>query len=251
MMRAASRHLGELLPATEGGVKGVAFALGALVLPIGRPRVRESSGELHSEGQTRVEVVEDLIGLAVPEDAAVLLARAADGADARQRDGHGFCQALKDEVERLHPHGDGGINLARLLDDMDALLETIFAPKVLVEIDLGLTNDLEVRVNNDTWRGISYGPPARRRKGVPLSCWVDRSKPRYRGFESAGSAGELERDRARKGIVDGGRRGGRDENWLRRRRMRSVKTACLSGDRSSSRRVEEASWRSQWIMESR
>lgn len=82
MVRAASRHLSELLSTTESRVKGVAFVLSALVLPIGRPRVRKSSRELHSEGQTRIEVVKYLIGLAIPKDTTVLLARTADSADA-------------------------------------------------------------------------------------------------------------------------------------------------------------------------
>jgi len=89
-------------------------------------------------------VVKNLIGVAVPEDTSMLLARAADTANVRKRDRHSLSQPVKDEVYRLHPHSDGRINLARFLVDVDTFLDAIFVAKVLVEIDLCFSDDFEV-----------------------------------------------------------------------------------------------------------
>lgn len=148
-MSSAPSSLGQLLSVAQLGVKGITLPLGALILPIGRPLVRQRLLELLDERLVGAQAPEDLFGAAVPEDAAVLLAGAADAADAAHGHGHGLLEALEDEVQRLHPHGDGGVDLARLLADVDALLNAILGAKVSVKVDLGLSYDLEVRVDNN------------------------------------------------------------------------------------------------------
>ena len=88
--------------------------------------------------------MKNFVGLAIPVDTSVLLTRAADTVNVRERNGHGLGQSIKDEIYRFQPHGDGRINLACLLVDVDTLLDAIFAAKILVEIDLCFSNDLEV-----------------------------------------------------------------------------------------------------------
>jgi hypothetical protein len=89
-------------------------------------------------------VVENLVGVTVPEDASMLLTRATDTANVRKRDRHSLSQSVKNKVYRLHPHGDGRIDLACPLVDVDTFLDAIFVAKVLVEIDLCFTSNLEV-----------------------------------------------------------------------------------------------------------
>ncbi|KAJ6444739.1 Pre-mRNA-splicing factor cwc15 [Purpureocillium lavendulum] len=149
---AAARHLGQPLAAAgELGVKGIALALGALVLPVGGPVVGEDGGELVDEGPGRVEAGEGVRGGGGPVDAAVLLAGAADGGDAGHGHGgrHGGGEAREDEVERLHPHGDGGVDLARRRPHVHALADAILVREVAVEVDLGLGDRLEIRADDD------------------------------------------------------------------------------------------------------
>lgn len=144
MVRTASSDLSELLAVAKRSIEGITFGLGALILPVGRPLMRECLWQLNNQRKTRVEVVKDLVGVAVPEDTAVLLTRATDAANMRKRDRHSLGQSVKNEVYRLHPHGDGCVDLACLLVDVDTFLDAIFVAKVLVKIDLGFTNDFEV-----------------------------------------------------------------------------------------------------------
>jgi hypothetical protein len=137
----ASGNLCKLLAAAKRSIKCITFSLGALILPVGRPLVRECLRQLDHQGKTRVKVVKDLVGVAIPKDTAMLLTRATDTTNVRKGDRHSFSQSVKNEVYRLHPHGDGCIDLACLLVDMYTFLDAIFVAKVLVKIDLGFTND--------------------------------------------------------------------------------------------------------------
>jgi hypothetical protein len=143
-MRTASSNLGELLAVAKRSIEGITFSLSALILPVGRPLVRECLWQLNNQGKTRIKMVKDLVGLAVPKDTAMLLARATDAAYVRKRYGHSFSQSVENEVYRLHPHGDGCIDLTCLLVDVNTFLDAIFTAKVLVKIDLGFANDFEV-----------------------------------------------------------------------------------------------------------
>jgi hypothetical protein len=84
----------------------------------------------------------------------VLLPGAADALDAVHGHGHGVAQAFEDEVERLHPHGDGGVNLAGGVADVDALRDAVLFAEVAVEVDFGLGDDLEVGVDDDGWDAV-------------------------------------------------------------------------------------------------
>lgn len=145
----AAGGLGQFLTVTELCVKGITFLLGALILPVGRPLMCKRLAKLLDERLVGVQAREDTLGVLAPVDAAVLLAGAADATDARDRDrraqaAHGVRQARQNKVERLEPHGDWGVDLARLLADVDALFNAIFGPKIAVEINLGLCDRLEV-----------------------------------------------------------------------------------------------------------
>lgn len=155
MVRAASRHLCELLATTQGVVERITLLLGAVILPIGRPLVRQRLGELVDKRLLGIQAVEDLGGAGVPEDAAVLLARAADGADAGERDGRGLGETVENEVERFHPEGDRSEDFAGGVADVDALADAILGAEVAIEIDLGLADGLEVGVDDDGCDG--YG----------------------------------------------------------------------------------------------
>lgn len=150
-MCAAARHLGQLLPPAEGSVKGIALGLGALILPVGGPFVRQGGGQLADEGPGGVKAGQAGLGAGVPEDAAVLLAGTPHGADAGDDVGRrrGGSQAGQDQVEGLEPHGNRGHDLARGVAHVDTLADAILAAEVVVEFDFCLGDRLEVRVDND------------------------------------------------------------------------------------------------------
>ncbi|KAI9167437.1 Pre-mRNA-splicing factor cwc15 [Paramyrothecium foliicola] len=149
MVRTAARRLRQLLPITQRGVEGVAFALRALILPVGRPLAGQRLVELVDKRLTGIQAREQAFGLGAPPDAAVLLAGAAHALDAVHGDGHGLGEAVEDEVERLEPQGDGGVDLARLLADVDALVDAILLAEVAVEVDLDLGDRLEVGADDN------------------------------------------------------------------------------------------------------
>lgn len=145
-MSTATRSLREVFSPAELSVKRITLCLRALILPIGRPLIRQRVRQLLDERRLGVQGLEALLRLVVPVHAAVLLAGAADAAEARHGDPRGLHllrQAVEDEVERLHPHGDGGVDLARLVADVDALFHAVLGGKVAVKVDLGLGGGLE------------------------------------------------------------------------------------------------------------
>lgn len=102
MMSTTPRRLGQPLPIPQLGIKGIRLLLGTLILPIRTPFIRQRPRQLLCEtAPARIQRLERRLGVAVPEDAAVLLAGAGDALDAAQRGGlrHGGGEAGEDEVE--------------------------------------------------------------------------------------------------------------------------------------------------------
>jgi hypothetical protein len=83
MVRTATCGLGELLTASKSGIESVTLGLSALILPVGRPLMRECLWQLNNQRQARIEVVEGFVGIAIPVYTSMLLARAADSANVR------------------------------------------------------------------------------------------------------------------------------------------------------------------------
>lgn len=150
MMRRAPRDLGQPLLAPQRGIKLIALPLRRVVLPVGRVRVAEGPGQELLEPLAAVarHAAQQPLGVVGPVHAAVLLAGAADAADAMQR-GLLVLQAREDEVDSLEPHGHGGEHLALGLVDEHALGQAILGAKVRVEVDLGLGDDAQVRLDHD------------------------------------------------------------------------------------------------------
>jgi len=150
MVGSAPRHLGQPLSRPELGIILVALALCAVVLPVRGIGVREGICQLVDQRLVGLETTKQRLGLVAPVDAAVLLARAADAADAAQ--GRvGILEALQDQVEGLEPQGHGGEHLALGVVDQHALLDTVLGAKVLVKVDLGVGDDLEVGLHDNGW----------------------------------------------------------------------------------------------------
>lgn len=72
-----------------------------------------------------------------------------------ERNGHVFGKAIEDKIQGFHPHSDGSENLARVLVNVNTLLDAILASEVTIEIDLGFSNDLEVGIDNESCSGVS------------------------------------------------------------------------------------------------
>ena len=89
--------------------------------------------------------------MTAPVDATVLLAGAADAPDPVQGRVLLF-QPLQDQVEGLKPHGYGGKHLAFIFVDEHALLDLVLGGEVLVEVDFGVCDNVEVGLDNDCCR---------------------------------------------------------------------------------------------------
>lgn len=111
--------------------------------------MRQRGLELVDDGLVGVKRGEQSLGILVPKDAAVLLAGAADTADSIHGHRHGLLQAVEDEVEGLHPQGDGGVYLACFFADMDALFDAVGSGKVAIKVDLGLAYRLEIGADDN------------------------------------------------------------------------------------------------------
>ena len=70
----AAGRLSKPIGRAQGGVELVAFVLRAVVLPVGRKRVREGACQLIDERGVWPQATEEGLGLAAPVDAPVLLA---------------------------------------------------------------------------------------------------------------------------------------------------------------------------------
>ena len=210
MMRGAAGDFRQLMGAAEVGVELVTLGLGAVVLPVGGELVGEGVGELFAQGAGGIEGAEGGHGAGVPEDAAVLLAGAADALDITDR-APVVPQPTQHQLERVEPHRHRGVHLALGIVGLDALLDAISGPEIGIEIDLGFRHYLEVRSDHDSYiRGREGSHPVPRQPlcpttnealktvtsknpvgtchgvstaYVPLSCWVERSKPKYNGPE--------------------------------------------------------------------
>lgn len=118
-------------------VEQIALGLGTVILPIGTELVREGIAELLLQAALSVQRLEGGLALGVPENAAVLLARAAHALDAV----HGALvipEPGQDEVHGLEPHGHGREHLALGLVGKHALVHMVLGAEVGVEVDLGL-----------------------------------------------------------------------------------------------------------------
>lgn len=124
MMRRTSRDIRQLAILPERSIKLVALRLGAVILPIRRERVTERSlplgPQLLLQAFAPVQLAQQRLSLVAPIDAAMLLAGAADAADAVQRSLL-VDEPRQDQVNGLEPHGDGGEDLALGVVDKDAL----------------------------------------------------------------------------------------------------------------------------------
>lgn len=103
MMGTAARNVGQLLPVPQLGIKGNQLLMRAVILPIRRKLMRQRLVQLPNEGLRSVEPAQQLLGARIPEDAAVLLAGAADSLDAAHGQGHGLGEALQHQVEGFQP----------------------------------------------------------------------------------------------------------------------------------------------------
>ena len=148
-MGCTAGNLGQLVGTAEFGVELVALGLGAMVLPVGGIRVREGTLELVGQRRIRAQPGEQVLGVAAPVYAAVLLAGAADAADAREGSAL-LPQAVEDEVNGLEPHGDRGEDLAFVLVYEHALFDVILFGEVIVEIYFSFGGDPKIRLDDDS-----------------------------------------------------------------------------------------------------
>lgn len=162
MMRRTPRNLSQPVLSPQHPIKLITLRLGAMILPIGPKRVAQRAVQLLLQPAlalvAAVQLREQRAGPLAPEDAPVLLARAADGADAVQegrRAGLGGDEPREDQVERLEPHGHGREDLAFGWVGEHALGEPILGAEVAVEVDFGFGEDGEVGLDYDGWEGVS------------------------------------------------------------------------------------------------
>lgn len=153
MVRRTPRDIRQPRIIAQGGVELVALRLGAVVLPVGRVGVAQRAGQEVLEvrptrGAAPVHAAQEALGVVVPVDAPVLLAGAADGPDAVQGRAVLF-QPAQHEVDGLEPHGHGREDLALVVVDEHALGQAILLAEVCVEVDLGLGEDVQVRLDHD------------------------------------------------------------------------------------------------------
>lgn len=144
MMRTTSRHLSQLLPPPQRSIKRITLPLRTLILPIRRPLMRQTPPQLLHKTLPRIQPLQQRLSLLAPEDAAMLLPRAAHTTDAAHGHGHSLCQAVEHEIQRLHPQGDGGVDFAGGGPDVDAFVDAIFGAEVAVEVDFCFGDDFEV-----------------------------------------------------------------------------------------------------------
>lgn len=157
-MRRTPRDIRQLRIITQRSVELVALRLGAVVLPVGRERVAQRARQkllerLVTAGTAPPHAGQQLLGVVVPVDAAVLLAGAADAPDAVQL-GTAVPQPGEDQVDGLEPHGHGREDLALVVVDEDALVQAILLAKVCVEVDFCLRQDVQVRLDHDGCCGV-------------------------------------------------------------------------------------------------
>lgn len=154
MVRRTARDVGQLAILPQRRIKLIALRLGTMILPIRRERVAKCtlflrSPQLLLQVLASVQSIQQGLCLVAPVDAAVLLAGAADAADAVQRSLL-VDEPRQDQVDGLEPHGDGGKDLTLGLVEEDALAEAILLTKVGIEVDLGFRDDLKIGLDDDS-----------------------------------------------------------------------------------------------------
>lgn len=151
MVRRTPRDIRQSRVIAQRSVKLVALGLRAVVLPVGRERVAQRARQELLErpvAGAAPHAAQQLLGVVVPVDAAVLLAGAADAPDAVQL-GAAVSQPGEDQVDGLEPHGHGREDLALVVVYEDALVQAILLAEVCVEVDLCLGEDVQVRLDHD------------------------------------------------------------------------------------------------------
>lgn len=148
-MGSASCGLSQIFWSSKLGVELVTLGLSTVVLPIGRIGVRERAIELLDKCLVRFQAAKLLLCLVAPVHTSVLLARATNAADTTEG-GLLLLKPLQHKVQSLEPHGYGGENLTLGLVGLHAFLDAIFGSKVAVEIDLGVRDNGEVGLDDDS-----------------------------------------------------------------------------------------------------
>jgi hypothetical protein len=84
----------------------------------------------------------------------MLLAGAADAPDPVQ--GRVLLlEPLQDQVDGLEPQGHGSKDLTLLFIGQNTLLDAVLGAEVLVEVDFGVGDDLEVGLDDDGWAEVA------------------------------------------------------------------------------------------------
>lgn len=96
----------------------------------------------------RIQLAQQRLCLETPVHASMLLARAADALD-KTHVSLGT-KAGQDEVQRLEPHGNWGIDGVLGGVNIDALGDAILGAKVCVKVDLGLGDDRQIRRDDNS-----------------------------------------------------------------------------------------------------
>lgn len=176
----------------QRSIKLVTLLLRRMILPIWRKRVAVRSRQKLLQALVAVlapvHLAQESRGLLAPVDAAMLLASTTDAAHTVQRRLL-FDEPREHQVDGLQPHGHGRKDLALGFVGQDALGKAILGAKVGVKVDLCFANDVEVGLNHNGCVGRDGQSSCFEFKcrvflgcwTPPLSCWVERSNPRYNG----------------------------------------------------------------------
>lgn len=152
MMGRTSCSMSQPFCRPKGLIELITLRLCAVILPVGRIRMGESSLELIYQLSLLLiglQLSKKLLGLLTPVYTAVLLAGATDAADTVERS-VGFLKALEDQIKGLEPHGDGRKDFTLGFVQLDTLLDAIFGAEVAVEVDLGGGNNREIGLDYDS-----------------------------------------------------------------------------------------------------
>jgi hypothetical protein len=158
----------------QRSVKGVTLLLRTGILPIGAERMCKSILQLADQGLFRVQAAQQLLAGGSPVNTAVLLTGTGNALDPLKRRAL-LCQPLEHQVDGLQPHGYRGVDLPLGLVDEDTFLDAILE-EVGVEVDFGFVHDLQAGRYDDCFGWLARSNEEH--MSTPLSCWVERSKPR-------------------------------------------------------------------------